>query len=70
MDTNYVLVILWFVFFCLTFGCLVGGDIPKTWVTPTKAGAFRAWLIAVFWPVAFVYIMIEWAIESIRGYAK
>lgn len=67
MDTSYALVIFWFFFACITFGCIVGGDVPKQWNKPSKSEVFKAWLIAVFWPIAFCYIISQWMREKVVG---
>lgn len=67
MDTSYALTILWFFFACITFGCIVGGDEPKVWKQPTKGQAFKAWLIAIFWPIAFAWLILQWTHKSLVG---
>jgi len=53
IDRCYTLVLFWFFFFAITFGCLMGGNEPKVWHTPTKTEVLKAWLMAVFWPITF-----------------
>lgn len=62
MDAKYALTILWFFFACLTFGCLVGGNEPKKWHTPTKSEAFKVWLMSIFWFITYLW----WALSSIN----
>lgn len=68
MDAEYPLAILWFFFACLTFGCLVGGNEPKVWKNPTKAEAFKVWLMSVFWPVTFLAFIFYYLLSKLANF--
>lgn len=69
MGIEYFLTVFWFFFFCLTFGCIVGGTEPKKFIRPTKAYAFKAWILSVFWPVTYswwVLSELNWSWLGVR----
>lgn len=71
MDASYALTVLWFFFACLTFGCLIGGDEPKKWHTPSKSEAFKVWLMAIFWPITYIWwVVVEFKSSWIIGARK